>query len=360
MTYALHDQLLKSLSGTAPELRNGAPNHAPMVVEALAALGRDDDAVEWLEGNRFRLKEISDVGETGLDDRPSPLGNFTLKGWQNRFRHELDKRSWQATLDIWLPQLLPGSMAAGTHGLIRCSHAVRALENEVTSTRLEELASALTYCAARYTVMSGKPQLMGALDLETAARRLPLLGRNVDRSGPPPRIVKMLNALPDFAAAVDLLAPPANPELALSQLAELGARLYLCGASRRPLVLLHAVTGPAALQLLVRHCRRELQNIAFAYMWQAVAAWAAAFGAGLSDEPPEPCHASWDDIIELAVSSGDEHAIKLTEACHRMEASCPSPAFRVAASDWVFRVLETSHLPPAALVEAGMRTRLTD
>ena len=66
MTYALHDQLLKSLSGTAPELRNGAPNHAPMVVEALAALGRDDDAVEWLEGNRFRLKEISDVGETGL------------------------------------------------------------------------------------------------------------------------------------------------------------------------------------------------------------------------------------------------------------------------------------------------------
>jgi membrane fusion protein (multidrug efflux system) len=34
MTYGSHDEALKALQGTGPELRNGAPNHAPMVDEA--------------------------------------------------------------------------------------------------------------------------------------------------------------------------------------------------------------------------------------------------------------------------------------------------------------------------------------
>ena len=52
MTYATHDEALKALSGKSPELRNGAPNHAPMVVEAMAALGRGEAAPAWIEGYR--------------------------------------------------------------------------------------------------------------------------------------------------------------------------------------------------------------------------------------------------------------------------------------------------------------------
>ena len=49
-------------------------------------------------------------------------------------------------------------MAAGTHGIIRCGHAARALDDAVTAPRLGELADALAYWAARYrTIYSRHP-----------------------------------------------------------------------------------------------------------------------------------------------------------------------------------------------------------
>ena len=48
------------------------------------------------------------------------------------------------------------------------------------------------------------------------------------------------------------------------------------------------------------------------------------------------------------------------EACRRQEALRPSPVFRAAACDWVQRVVETRDWSPAELIEAGIRTRLSD
>jgi hypothetical protein len=39
-----------------------------------------------------------------------------------------------------------------------------------------------------------------------------------------------------------------------------------------------------------------------------------------SSAPPSP-----DSVIEQAVATGDEHAIKLTEACLRLHAESPDP-----------------------------------
>jgi hypothetical protein len=230
----------------------------------------------------------------------------------------------------------------------------------LTAPRLDELASALAYCAARYRTLSSLPHLAGDLDLPAATRLVPLLPPDIDRRGPPPTIVKRLNGRADFAAAVRQLAPPPDPLSAVTELAEIGARLYLGDATRHPLVLLHAVTGPAALQLILASASVELRAIAFAYMWQAFAAWVAAFSIGLSSEPSPAGNASWDEIIELTVASSDEHAIKLTEACHRLETLRPSPVFRAAASDWVHRVIATRNWSPKQLVDAGIRVRLSD
>jgi len=54
MTYSIHDEALIAISGASPEVRNGAPNHAPMVVETLAALGRGEAAPAWIEAYRPR------------------------------------------------------------------------------------------------------------------------------------------------------------------------------------------------------------------------------------------------------------------------------------------------------------------
>lgn len=361
MTYEAHDRALEALQGTGPELRNGAPNHAPMVSEALAALGRDDAVLPWIEGYRVRLAAApnSDVVLSG--DWKDALGDFNqLREWQNLFRQELGASPWRDVLERWLPRLIPGSMAAGTHGIIRCGHATRALANEVTPLRLDELASALAYCAARYRTVGGAPLLIGNLSLEAAAHELPLIESDIDRRGPPPRIVKRLNERSDFTRAVNRLAPVSDTTLALGELAEIGARLYLQDAARHPLVLLHAVTGPAAVQLLITNASPELCSTAFAYTWQAVAAWATAFSGGLSSSPLQRTQESWEAIIDLSVESGDDHAIKFTEASRRLEVLCPSPAFRAAASDWIHRAIETRDWSAEALVKAGIRTRLTD
>ena len=361
MTYDMHDRALRVLQGTGPELPNGAPNHGPMVAEALAALGRAEAVRQWVEIYRSRLVEGPRTDAVIGEDWQGALGDFSRLGeWQNRFRQELAGSPWKEVLDRWLPRLIPGSMASGTHGIIRCGHAARALENDITVLRLDELANALAYCAARYRTISSPPLLAGNLGLEAATSGLPLLEPEVDRQGPPPRIVMRLTERSDFARAIQRLAPPADVSLALSQLAGIGARLYLRDAAHHPLVLLHTVTGPAAVQLLLATVSSELRSVAFAYTWQAVAAWAAAFSSGLSQELPRAANASWDEIIDLSVESGDEHAIKLTEACRRQEALRPSPVFRAAACDWVHRVIETHDWSDAELIDVGIRTRLSD
>src|SRR5262249_3197608 len=266
MTYSIHDEALIAISGASPEVRNGAPNHAPMVVETLAALGRGEAAPAWIDAYRPRLAggPVPNAGALGENWRAA-LGDFGLLGaWQNHFRRELGEASWRDVLDRWLPRLISGGMAAGTHGIIRCGHAARALADAVTAPRLDELTDALAYCAARHRTISTVPAPEGNLDLETAMQELPLLPPGLDRRGFRPDI-NPLAGRADFAAAVQRLAPPINVPAALSELAEIGALLYLGDATRHPLVLLHAVTGPAAVQLLVSYASPELAPTAFAY-----------------------------------------------------------------------------------------------
>lgn len=361
MHYSFHDQALTELRNAGPELRNGGPNHAPMVIEALAMLERYNAIMPWVEGYRPQLADGPAANTVFEGDREAALGDFSRLGaWENLFRKELQSAPWTKVLETWLPLLIPGSMATGTHGIIRCAHASRALTDTITLARLEEMASALAYCAARYRAIGGKPELTGHLSLAAAVRALPRLEENIDRLGPPPRIVKCLNDRSDFIAAVDRLAMPTDIPAALSELAEIGARLYLHNADRYPLVLLHAVTGPAAVQLIVAIGSDELSATAFAYIWQAVAAWSAAFSRNSSDEPCPTTDESWKTIIDLSVESGDAHAVKFTEACQRLERLRPSSAFRAAASDWSHRVIATRDWSPQRLVDAGMRTRLTD
>ena len=92
------------------------------------------------------------------------------------------------------------------------------------------------------------------------------------------------------------------------------------------------MTGPAAAGLLVPHVSARTAARLLACAWQVGAAIYAVFGKP-PDSPevgaPLPTR---EVLIAAAVKSGDEHAIKFTEACLRLDAASPSPAFRSAAS----------------------------
>src|SRR5215510_7761828 len=119
------DDALERLRHTGPEEADGAPNHGPMAAEALVALGCDDEVPQWVD---YYRRHLGPMPETLL-----PLTTQTWRdalGIQRRvgdwvvfFRLQLSAAPWQAVLTAWLPRLIPGAMAHGTHGLIRTAHA---------------------------------------------------------------------------------------------------------------------------------------------------------------------------------------------------------------------------------------------
>src|SRR5262245_29224143 len=108
------DAALEILSAYGPDLRNGLTSHAPMVVDALAALGRSEAVRPWLD--RYRA---------GLLPRPSPREPIAHTAWtsvlgrEDRFADwnvffdaELTESSWRDVLARWLPRLAPALCAS--------------------------------------------------------------------------------------------------------------------------------------------------------------------------------------------------------------------------------------------------------
>src|SRR5215475_6065798 len=203
------DDALERLRGMGPEARHGAPNHGPMAAEALVALGCLDEVPRWVDDYRGELDPMpparSPVTEGNWHEA---LGAIRRVGdWQAFFVARLAEAPWQAVFGQWMPRLIQGLMAAGTHGLIRTAHAVRALSEVATPLRIEELASALAYWAAYHQTLPGVPRLRGLLDLDRAIEQIPKIGgdqRNESRrEGVPREFVRVLAQYPEFAAAVD-------------------------------------------------------------------------------------------------------------------------------------------------------------
>jgi Questin oxidase-like len=354
------DDALERLRGMGPEARHGAPNHGPMAAEALVALGCLDEVPRWVDDYRGELDPMPPARSPVTEDTwDEALGAIQRVGdWRAFFVARLAEAPWQAVFAQWMPRLIRGLMAGGTHGLIRTAHAVRALSEAATPLRVEELASALAFWAAYYQTLPGVPQLRGPLDLEPAIQQVPRIGQKhgaeARREGVPRDFVRVLAQYPNFAEVVNRFRRREAVDASLSRLAEAGARLYFANASTHPLVFIHAITGPAAVRLLLPHIPVALHEIAFAYCWQAIAAWVAAYGSDAPGGPDDSAPASESEIIGRALGTRDHHAIKLAEACLREYRLNPQPVFLKAALDWPLRLLASSRWSAADRVRAGI------
>ena len=106
----------------------------------------------------------------------------------------------------------------------------------------------------------------------------------------------------------------------------------------QPLVLLHTVTVSAALRLLLPHLPTGLHKTALAYVWQNVAATAAAYGDQKPSERDEWPPQEESVIIERSIATDDPHAFKFAEACIREYHLNPQPVYLAAAEDWASRL----------------------
>ncbi len=336
--YRSLDAALETLAPYGPELRNGMTSHAPMVAEALSALGRPEAFGPWLERLRPGLRPHRPPGARIAPEAWQEALGARKRGadWVEHMRRELGDAPWQPFLRRWLVRLMPGYCSDALHGPIRLAHAVRALGVEETPARRRELADALAAWADAYqTLPVPESRARGALTPEEASLRLPL--QPDDERTFRGSIVSALFGLRGFAAFVPVIdwVDPGEPPMAqVSSLTRAFARVFLANA-RDPLhviVFVHGITSAAALRAFLPHLDAAEGRELFRYAWQAAAGLYASFARERpSPGPPEAPGLDRDALIDRALATGDEHAIKLTEACLAEHARAPAPEYPAAA-----------------------------
>ena len=334
------DEGLSRLAGTGPEFRGGLSNHGPMAAEALVRLGRPDAVEHWLDGYLGKLDSSPrPAGQVTDDNWRDALGELRrVADWEDYLRAQLADEPWPDVLARWWPRLLPGVAAAATHGVIRASHAARSLAAaEAAGTdpagRRDELARGLSYWAASYLELPGAPRTAGQRDLSSALAGMPTADQAPERGLITTELAARLPSLPGFADAVAGLRPPADPATDLRDLATTFTRVFLGYGRTQPIALLHAVTAPVAARSVLPLLPAPLARPTYDALWQVGAALYAVYTPGVTPEPlPAGPAPSREDVTARAVATGDEHAIKLTEACLRLDGETPDPVFRYAAA----------------------------
>ena len=340
------EDALSLLAPTGPEYAGRLANHGPMAAQALIALERPDAVVPWVETYKRRL--IAHPGGTRSIDPEAwheALGdNDRVGDWIVFFRGELEKRPWKVVLAEWTARFSPGVVAAAFHGAIRTAHAVRSLEAQETPARVRELGEGLGYWAATYNALpeSRSPARPPAGRKPSAAiAAVPILpkdkqisyGNITDRLSP-------LDEFPPFASVADAVDPAGDPSAFMSDLTETFAMVYLASSTRGSLItFLHGVTGPAAVRTLLPYLSPEEQRRLMRYTWQACASFSSSAGGKTAPAAsPEAKLPSREELSERAIATGDEHAIKFTDACFREHALNPKSVYILAAMDGVARL----------------------
>ena len=335
---------LERLAKTGPEYHGRLSNHGPMAAEALVVMDRPDAVVPWVDFYRTRLYDHPS-GTRAIDPRSwrEALGADDRVGdWIVFFDRQVDERPWKDILTEWVPRLSPGIIAAAFHGVIRTAHAVRSLDAAETPARRRELAEGLAYWAATYEVLPEASPRVGGRKTPAQAlagvRAVP--AEKQQSSGNITDRLKPLDAFPPFAGVADLVDATGDASAFVSNLTETFAHAYLVNVPKGGSVItyLHGVTGPSAMRLLLPHLDATARAEMLRYGWQGAAGVYAASGGVVEAAAAFPPSGSFDDLIDRAIATRDEHAIKFTEACRREHALNPKPVYFAAAKDAVTRL----------------------
>lgn len=364
MTSQHLDEELERLHRTGPEFDGWLSNHGPMAADALIRLGYPELTSTWVARYERRL-ESAPTPRWPID--PSnwrdPLGDPTRIGdWCALLLREVQEQPWTEVLERWWPRLLPGALASACHGLIRTGHAVRALNEQVTKPRLNELALALAYWAGRWqplpegrlavwNVPSTHLDPEDALPLAAVHRPLngsindPRFVRRDVTDGRPiglDRVLTAMDRLPHVPAhggirsrlaalpaqpgwwpsRVALPAPenPADVPHALDTLVDAAVIQYRAWAHAEPVMLVHAATAPRAAGLVLKSLPVGMWQQTFDLAWAVTAAIGSAYRPVEPHRLPAAGPTSMSEAVDACVHTADAHAIKFAEVARESAA----------------------------------------
>ncbi|MFI6441261.1 questin oxidase family protein [Streptomyces sp. NPDC050759] len=303
------EEALDRVHSSGPEREGWLSNHAPMVVEALAAHGQAGSVHRWLDLYRDKLEDFPDRTAPVTDDNwPAALGDpRRIADWTDHFSRTLAERPWKDVLAEWWPRLLPGLYGGATHTVIRVGHAVRAVAAEENGPRLTELAHALGYWAARHQPVPCLVALPGASTATDALDSVPAI--EPGHVGFRNRLAAV-RRLPVWAQEVT------DPDIAKERLTELvraATHRYATHGHGEPTMLVHAATAPNAVLRTLDSLPRDQWIPSLHAAWTASAAVTAMYAPVTPVAYVPPPHPAPEEVLERALAHGDEHVIKLTD-----------------------------------------------
>jgi hypothetical protein len=331
------DETLRRLAVTGPEWGGGLSNHGPMAAEAMIRMGRPDEVGHWVDGYLPRLEKAPRPSARITDGtwRDALGDGKRVADWAAYLGAQLAGEPWPDVLARWWPRLVPGLTAAATHGIIRTSHAARSLAGTPSATpeRTGELARGLAYWAAMYLVLPGACRPSGQLAPAAAIEGLPRRDTPPGRGLIAPQLQARLSDDTELPDAVAALRPPHDVQADLLDLSTGFARQFLRYGHVAPIAMVHSVTAPTAARSVLPLLPAEVARDTYDRLWQASAALVSVYSSGATPRPlPAGPPPAVDDLVDRAIATGDEHAIKLTEACLRLHAEHPDPLLPHAAA----------------------------
>ncbi|MGW2524789.1 questin oxidase family protein [Streptomyces sp. NPDC001617] len=303
------EEALERVHATGPERLGRLSNHAPMVVEALAARGQAGAVHHWLDLYRDHLEDFPNrVAPVTDDNWPTVLGDRRrVADWIDYFSRALAEHPWQSVLATWWPRLLPGLYGGATHTVIRVGHAVRTLEAGENAPRLTELAHALGYWGAAHQTVTGLADLPGA---PTAAASLDVVAPiPAGVTGFPARLAAV-RRLPLWAQ--DVTDPDAARER-LTELVTAAVHRYASHGHGEATMLVHASTAPNAVLRTLDSLPRELWAPSLHAAWTASAAVTAMYAPAAPVVYTPPARLTAQEVMERALAHGDEHVVKFAD-----------------------------------------------
>ncbi|MDX6238287.1 MAG: hypothetical protein QOG10_3102 [Kribbellaceae bacterium] len=200
---------------------------------------------------------------------------------------------------------------------------------------MHELARGLAYWVGRYVPLPGDAALQGTRTVGEAVAALP--------REPLPEIRNVtsardrFNRIDSFAGYGDALeaVAPLDPQWLLSEMTSEFAGVYLAHDEVSPVPLIHGVTAPAAVRLVLPHLPGEMDLPTVTGRWQMHVALPLAFTGDNHGEGPlkvdaERAQLPFDELAARATEHGDEHVIKFAEACLREHGLRPDPRYAAA------------------------------
>ncbi|MDN3029155.1 questin oxidase family protein [Streptomyces sp. S.PB5] len=303
------EEALERLHASGPERGGWLSNHAPMVVEALAAHGQSGAVHRWVDLYQDKLEDFPDrVAPVTDADWAEALGDpRRIADWTDYFSRTLADHPWRGVLAEWWPRLLPGLYGGATHTVIRVGHAVRALEAGENAPRITELAHALGYWAARHQPVRGITTLPGAPTAGAALDAVPAI--EPGHMGFRDRLTAV-RRLPVWA---DDVTDPDTARARLTELVHASTHRYATHGHGEPTMLVHAATAPNAVLRTLDSLPRELWAPSLHAAWTASAAVTAMYAPQAPVTYTPPGRLTAEEILERALAHGDEHVIKLTD-----------------------------------------------